>query len=118
MNSPSSPDVTAFLDNSDPGHTLSQYLQQTVPARPAAVHLYGLRLWAGVAVSGRVAGPAGSASRGPAADGDAAQRLEVPTLYRFTRVFSERESMGACGSADPPRVWSGQRGRGRLSAAV
>ena len=32
MNSPSSPDVTAFLDNSDPGHTLSQYLQQTVPA--------------------------------------------------------------------------------------
>ena len=28
----SSPAVTAFLDNSDPGHTLSQYLQQAVPA--------------------------------------------------------------------------------------
>ena len=32
MNSPSSPDVTAFLDNSDPGHTLDQYLQQAMPA--------------------------------------------------------------------------------------
>ncbi len=32
----------------------------------------------------------------------------------FTRVFSGRESVGASGSADPPRAWPGQARGGRL----
>ena len=32
MHNPSAPDVVTFLDNSDPGRTLSQYLQQAMPA--------------------------------------------------------------------------------------
>ena len=36
----------------------------------------------------------------------------------FTRVFSEWESVGASGSADPPRAWPGQARLGRLSAAL
>ena len=37
---------------------------------------------------------------------------------KFTRVFSELESMGAAGSAGLPRVWLGQAWQERLSAAV
>ena len=81
MNNPSAPDVGTFLDNADPGPHAQPAPAARRAGRPAAVHLYGLRLCAGVRVSGRVSGPAGSASRGPAADWDAAQRLEVPTLY-------------------------------------
>ena len=36
----------------------------------------------------------------------------------FTRVFSRRGSVEESGSVGPPRVWPGQAGRGRLSAAV
>ena len=39
-------------------------------------------------------------------------------LSPFTRVFPRWESVEASGSVGPPRVWQGQRRRGRLSAAV
>ncbi len=36
------------------------------------------------------------------------QGIEIrPPEHPFTRVFSGRESVGACGSADPPRAWPG-----------
>ena len=36
----------------------------------------------------------------------------------LTRVFPGWESVEAAGAVGPPRVWQGQRRRGRLSAAV
>ena len=78
MHHPSAPDVGTFLDNADPGRTLGQHLQHAVPAAQRLLHLYWIRLWAGVAVSGRVSGPAGSASRSPAADWDAALDIKEP----------------------------------------
>ena len=120
MPRPSAPDVGTFLDNADPGRTLSQHLQHAVPAAQRLCLCTGYVSGQGLAVSGRVAGPAGSASRGPAADWDAAHRLEVPTLYRHGRRHlhpptprGRRRAPGPGGVAA-----SGRPGRGRPVGAA